>query len=54
VDRMTMEIVTTLQGGGIIGGGHQMATDSKGNLYVALTNRGMQKLTFKGLQPAGR
>jgi DNA-binding beta-propeller fold protein YncE len=48
VNRKTLEIVTTVQGGGILGGGHQMETDSKGNLYVALTNRGLQKLTFKG------
>lgn len=48
VHRKTLEIVTTLEGGGIIGGGHQMETDSKGNLYVALTNRGLQKLIFKG------
>jgi DNA-binding beta-propeller fold protein YncE len=50
VNRKTMEIVTTLEGNGIIGGGHQMETDSKGNLYVALTNRGLQKLVFKGLK----
>ena len=28
------------------------ATDSKGNIYVAATGRGMQKLTFKGVAPA--
>jgi hypothetical protein len=49
VDRRTLEIVTTIEGGGLVGGGHQMATDSKGNLYIAQTNRGMQKLTFKGM-----
>jgi DNA-binding beta-propeller fold protein YncE len=48
VNRKTLEIVTTIQGGGVLGGGHQMETDSKGNLYVALTNRGLQKLTFRG------
>jgi DNA-binding beta-propeller fold protein YncE len=48
VDRRTLEIVTTIQGPGILGGGHQIATDSKGNLYVAATNRGMQKLVLKG------
>jgi hypothetical protein len=48
VDRRTLEIVTTVEGPGILGGGHQIATDSKGNLYVAATNRGMQKLIFKG------
>jgi hypothetical protein len=48
VDRKTMEIVANIQGPGILGGGHQMHTDSKGNLYIAATNRGLQKLTFKG------
>ena len=48
VDRKTLEIVTTIEGGGVIGGGHHIATDSKGNIYVAATNRGMQKLVFKG------
>jgi DNA-binding beta-propeller fold protein YncE len=52
VNRKTMQIVTTIEGHGVIGGGHQMETDSKGNLYVALTNRGLQKLIFKGM--AGR
>ena len=47
VDRKKMEIVTTIPGGGL-GGGHQMETDSKGNLYIAATNRGLQKLVFKG------
>ena len=47
VDRKTMEIVTTIQGGGLVGGGHQMETDSKGNLYIAQTNRGLQKLILK-------
>ncbi len=31
----------------MIGGGHQIATDSKGNLYIAQTSAGLQKLTFK-------
>ena len=48
VDRKTLEIVSTIEGGGVLGGGHQIATDSKGNLYVAATNRGLQKLVFKG------
>jgi hypothetical protein len=33
----------------MLGGGHQIATDSKGNIYVAATTRGLQKLTFKGM-----
>jgi hypothetical protein len=51
LDRKTLEFVDVIGGGGLIGGGHQIATDSKGNLYVAQTNRGMQKLTFKGIGP---
>ena len=38
---------------GLKNGGHQIATDSKGNLYVAQTTMGLQKLTFKGMSPAG-
>ena len=52
VDRKSMEIVGSIEGGGVIGGGHQIGVDSKGNLYVAATGRGLQKLTFKGLAPA--
>lgn len=33
----------------MIGGGHHLAADSQGNLYVAQTTAGMQKLAFKGL-----
>jgi DNA-binding beta-propeller fold protein YncE len=54
VNRKTLEIVTTIQGGGVIGGGHQMQTDSKGNLYIALTNRGLQKLTYMGISNGGK
>jgi DNA-binding beta-propeller fold protein YncE len=48
VNRRTLEIVSTIEGGGVIGGGHQIATDSKGNIYVAATTRGLQKLALKG------
>jgi len=50
VDRKSLEIVTTIQGAGMLGGGHQIATDSKGNIYVAATTRGLQKLVFKGMK----
>jgi sugar lactone lactonase YvrE len=50
VDRQTMEIVTTIELPGMVGGGHQIATDSKGNLYVAATTRGLQKLVLKGFK----
>ena len=49
VDRKTLEIVGEIKPSGIIGGGHQIAVDSKGNLYIAQTTAGMQKLTFKGM-----
>jgi hypothetical protein len=49
VDRKTLELVGSIQGPGMLGGGHQIATDAKGNLYVAATGNGMQKLTFKGM-----
>src|SRR5437867_2308794 len=49
VDRKTLEIVGNIQPPGMIGPGHHIATDSKGNLYIAQTTMGMQKLTFKGM-----
>ena len=49
LDRKTLEIVGTVQPPGTLGAGHQIATDSKGNLYIAATGAGMQKLTFKGM-----
>ena len=54
VDRKTLEIVGNIQPPGIIGAGHQIATDSKGNLYIAQTTAGLQKLTFKGMSPVSR
>jgi hypothetical protein len=50
VDRKTLEIVTTIELPGMVGGGHQIATDSRGNIYVAATTRGLQKLVFKGMK----
>jgi DNA-binding beta-propeller fold protein YncE len=52
VDRKTLQIVGNIQPDGIIGPGHEIATDSKGNLYIAQTTAGLQKLTFKGMSPA--
>jgi DNA-binding beta-propeller fold protein YncE len=49
VDRATLEIVGSIKVAGMIGGGHHIATDSKGNIYVAQTTAGLQKLTFKGM-----
>ena len=54
VDRKTLEIVGTIQVPGMIGGGHHIQTDSKGNIYIAQTTSGMQKLTFKGMSTASR
>ena len=54
VDRKTLEIVGNIQPAGIIGSGHEIATDSRGNLYIAQTTAGLQKLTFNGMLPASR
>jgi DNA-binding beta-propeller fold protein YncE len=47
VDRKTLEAVGAIKVAGMIGGGHLIATDSKGNLYIAQTAAGMQKLIRK-------
>jgi hypothetical protein len=52
VDRTTLEIVGSIKAPGMIGGGHHIATDSKGNIYIAQTNAGLQKLAFKGMSAA--
>jgi hypothetical protein len=49
LDRKTLEVVGAVKAAGLIGAGHHIATDSKGNLYIAQTAAGVQKLTFKGL-----
>jgi DNA-binding beta-propeller fold protein YncE len=54
VDRKTLEIVGNVEPAGIIGPGHEIATDSKGNLYIAQTTAGLQKLNFKGMSAANR
>ena len=51
VDRKTLETVGSIKVAGMIGGGHQIATDSKGNIYIAQTTAGLQKLAFKGMSP---
>ena len=53
VDRKTLEIAGKIEPDGIIGPGHEIATDSKGNIYIAQTTAGMQKLTFKRMSPGG-
>src|SRR2546425_1008726 len=52
VDRKTLDVVGTIQPSGILGPGHHIATDSKGNIYLAQTTAGMQKLIFKGMPPS--
>jgi hypothetical protein len=48
-DRLTLELLTTIEGAGVIGAGHQIQTDSLGNLYIAATGAGFQRLLFTGL-----
>jgi len=52
VDRKAFEIVGSIKVPGMIGAGHHIANDSKGNIYIAQTGAGMQKLAFKGMSPA--
>ena len=49
VERKSLQIVGAIKPAGFTGAGHHLATDSKGNLYVAQTGMGMQKLAFKGM-----
>jgi DNA-binding beta-propeller fold protein YncE len=50
VDRISLEIVGNIQVPGMIGGGHQIAVDSRRNIYVAGATRGMQKLVYTGTE----
>ena len=52
VDRKTLEVVGAIAPKGMIGPGHHIDVDSKGNLYIAQTGTSMQKLVFKGMAPA--
>jgi len=47
VDRKTLEVLGEVQVPGQLGAGHHIATDAKGNIYVAQTNAGMQRLLRK-------
>jgi len=49
VDRRKLEIIGSIKPKGLKNGGHQIATDSKGNIYIAQTAAGTQKLAFKGM-----
>jgi len=50
-DRRALEFLTTIAGEGVIEVTHHIATDSQGNLYVAATGSGFQRLIFTGLSP---
>ena len=52
LNRRTLEVLTTIEGDGVIGPGHQIQTDSQGNLYIAATGAGFQRLIFMGLSPS--
>ncbi len=55
VDRKSLELVGSIKVPGMVGGGHLINTDAKGNIYIAATGMGMQKLTFTGMStPATR
>jgi hypothetical protein len=54
VDRKTLTLAGVVDIPGMAGGTHHIATDSKGNIYVAALTNGMQKLAFKGMTTASR
>ena len=54
VDRKTLTLAGKIEVPNMLGGGHHIATDSKGNIYVAGTTNGMQKLNYKGMTTASR
>jgi hypothetical protein len=47
IDRRRLEVLTTIDT--TIGTGHQIQTDSHGNLYIAATGAGFQRLIFTGV-----
>ena len=52
VERKTLDVLGKVQLDKQIGGGHHIATDSKGNIYIAQTDKGMQRLLFSGMSGA--
>lgn len=50
LDRLSLDVLTTIETG--VGTGHQIQTDSQGNLYIAATGLGFERLLFMGLAPA--
>jgi hypothetical protein len=51
VDRKSLELLGAIKVPGMVGGGHLITTDGRGNIYIAATGMGLQKLTFKGFSP---
>jgi hypothetical protein len=49
LDRKTLDQVGAIKDPNMLGGGHLITTDAKGNIYVAATGQGLQKLTFQGM-----
>ena len=49
LDAKTLDVLGEIAVPGQIGAGHHIATDSKGNIYIAQTTAGLQKLVFKGM-----
>ncbi len=50
-DRDTLDLLNTIET--TVGTGHHIQTDLQGNLYIAATGAGYQRLLFTGLSPAG-
>jgi hypothetical protein len=49
LDRKSLDQVGAINPPGIIGGGHLISTDAKGNIYIAATGQGLQRLNFQGM-----
>jgi hypothetical protein len=49
VERKSLTVVGAITDPAVLGGGHHIATDAKGNLYVASTGQGMSRLLYKGM-----
>jgi sugar lactone lactonase YvrE len=49
LDRKSLDQIGTINPPGMIGGGHLISTDAKGNIYIAATGQGLQRLNFQGM-----
>jgi hypothetical protein len=54
VDRKSLELVGAVKVPGMVGGGHLINTDARGNIYIAATGMGLQKLSYKGMKTASQ